>query len=67
MVQNFSCVFGTQSLDGTRLDGKQGHQMLPHLPKGIGVLSPTDTIVVFQNSLGEPGFAEFDVAGDSKT
>lgn len=66
LVEYFFRIIGPEPFDRPRLNGKQGHQVLPNLPKGFGILSATNTFVVLQNSFGETRLAEFDIAGDGE-
>jgi hypothetical protein len=66
LVEYFFRIIGAEPFDGACLNGEQGHQMLPNLPKGFGILPATNTFVVLQNSFGETRLAEFDIAGDGE-
>jgi hypothetical protein len=37
---------------------------LTHLPEHLGILSPTNTFVILENSLGQTRLAELNIAND---
>ena len=64
LIQNFPGVLGSQSFDGPLLKREQGHQVLPELPKDLGVIPAANAFVILQYSLRKARSVQFDIANN---
>ena len=66
LVQDFLGILWPKPFDGFLLKSEHGHQMLPHLPKDLRVVSAADAPIILQNSLRQTGSTQFDITNDSE-
>ena len=67
LIQDIFHFIRPKLFNSSFLNREQSHQVLPHLPKHLRVVSATDTSVVLQNALCQAGSTQFNIANDGES